>query len=102
MFEFALGGGAPLCLQRRQYRLQAELALDLAHQHFLAPVLVAVTRDGAIELDPVGQQVNVFVLGVVVPRNDVLVTSVTSRIQIKLIFNTFPQIKECFNMWEVH
>jgi hypothetical protein len=32
----------------------------------VAPVVVTVARDGAIELDPVGKQVNVFVLGVVV------------------------------------
>jgi hypothetical protein len=53
MFEFAPGRRAPLCLHRGHNGLQAKVTLDLAHQHLLAPVVMAVARDRAIEPDPV-------------------------------------------------
>jgi hypothetical protein len=96
MFEFALGRRAPLGQQGGLYRLQAEVTLNLAHQHFLAPVVVAVARDKSIEPDPICQQVNVFVLGVVVPRNEVLVVVQAHAMQVTLADRTPLVVGEMF------
>jgi hypothetical protein len=84
MFEFALGHGAPFRFAGGPHRLQAEVTLDLPHQDFLAPIVVAVARDGAIKSYAARQQVNVFVLGVVVARDHVLVVAQAHPLQIAL------------------
>ena len=60
-----LDGGAQL--------LQAEVAFDRAHDDFLAPVVVAVAGNAAIAADAVDQQVHVFMPGVGMAREQVLV-----------------------------
>ena len=53
--------------------LQAEVAFDRAHDDFLAPVVVAVAGNAAIAADAVDQQVHVFMPGVGMAREQVLV-----------------------------
>lgn len=69
---------------RRRDLVQAVFALDGAHDDFLAPVIVAVRGDAAVKPDPVGQNVDVFMLGVAVPGHQVLVMVQTHILQIAL------------------
>lgn len=65
-------------------RLQAEVALDVAHERFLATPVVAVARHAAVVADAVGEQVDVLVLGVGMARQDVLVVVEAHAFQIPL------------------
>ena len=64
--------------------LQAVLTLDLPHQLFLARVVAAITDNLAVEADPVGHEVDVVVLGVGVPGEDVLVLAEAHACQVSL------------------
>ena len=63
---------------------QRIVALNLAHQRFLAPVVVAVANDLAVEPYAIDQQVNVFVLGVDMARYQVLVFVQAHTTQVSL------------------
>ncbi len=53
--------------------MQPIVAFNNAHQCLLTPVIVAVTDNLSVEADPVDEQVDVLVVGVVVACEDVLV-----------------------------
>lgn len=70
--DLALGGGLALGFAAGSHRLQAVVALDLAHEGFLAPVVLAVADHFAGVGDAVGEDVDVLVLGVGVAGDQVL------------------------------
>jgi len=72
-FDLAFGGGSALGFDTGRQLLQAEFALDSAHERFLALVVLGVADHQTRIGNSVGQDVNVLVLGVGVPGNDVLV-----------------------------
>ncbi len=82
LFDLAAGGRAPLRLPARRELLQAELALDRAHQDFLPLVVLGVADDLAGMRDAVGQDVDVLVLGVGMAGDEVLVVRKTHALQI--------------------
>ena len=53
--------------------MQPVIPFQLAHDGFLPLVVLAVAGHAAVKADAVRQNVNVFVLGVVVPGDDKLV-----------------------------
>jgi hypothetical protein len=53
--------------------LQPVISFQLAHDGLLPPVVLAVARHAAVKTDAVRQNVNVFVLGVGVTGDDVLI-----------------------------
>ena len=82
--ELAFGGGVALGLYAGGHFLQAVLALDLPHQLFLAGVVVAIADDLAVVADPVGHEVDVVMLSVGVPGEDVLVLAEAHAFQVPL------------------
>ena len=82
LFDLAAGGSAPLGLDAGRELLQAEVALDGAHEDFLPLVVLGVADDLAGMGDAVGQDVDVFVLGVGVAGDEVLVLGKTHAGQI--------------------
>jgi tRNA U54 and U55 pseudouridine synthase Pus10 len=63
----------PHRLMARRHPLQPEVVLDLPHDAFLAPPVLAVAGDAAVVPDAARNDVDVLVLGVGVARHDVLV-----------------------------
>ena len=63
----------PHRINARRHLLQPEVPLDLAHDAFLAPPVLAVAGNAAIEADAARHDVDVLVLGVGVAGHDVLV-----------------------------
>jgi len=53
LFDLALGRRVPSDLAGSLHRLQRVVALNLTHQHFLAPVVIAVANDLAVEPDAI-------------------------------------------------
>lgn len=68
----------------RLHALQIMFALDGTHQHFLAPIVMAVRGDAAVETDAVDQQVHVRMLGVGVARDQILVVFQSHAAQVVL------------------
>jgi hypothetical protein len=73
-----------LHVDRRANAQQVKVSLNLAHQHFVAPIVIAVGCDIAVEADAVHQQVHVFVLGVHVARHQVLIVFQSHAMQVAL------------------
>ena len=73
LFDLAAGGGAALGFLARGKLLQAEVALDDAHEDFLPLVVPGVADDLADMGDAIRQDVDVLVLGVGVAGDEVLV-----------------------------
>ena len=71
--DLAFGRGMALGFEARSHFLQAVLVFNLPHQLFLAGVVVAITDDLAVVADPVGHKVDVVMLSVGVPGEDILV-----------------------------
>jgi hypothetical protein len=71
--DLALGGRFAFGLMAGGEPLQPVIPLQLAHEGFLALVVLAVAGHAAVKADAVGQDVDVFVLGVDVPGDDELV-----------------------------
>jgi hypothetical protein len=71
--DFPLGCSPAFAVFRQADLPQPEVTFDRAHQHFLSAVVVTVAGHRAVELDPIRQQVNVFMVGIRVPGDDVLV-----------------------------
>jgi hypothetical protein len=65
--RFALG------LDAGRYLLQPIFPLDLAHDDFLSPVVVAIASNAAIKADAVGQDMDMLMLGIDMPGYDELV-----------------------------
>ncbi len=82
LFDLAAGGRATLRLPARRELLQAEVALDGAHEDFLPLVVLGVADDLAGVRDAVGQDVDVLVLGVGMTGDEVLVFRKTHALQI--------------------
>ena len=82
LFDLAAGRGAALRLEAGGELLQAEVALDGTHEDFLALVVLGVADDLAGMSDPVGQNMNVLVLGVGVAGDEVLVVDEVHAVQI--------------------
>ena len=72
-FDLAFGGGSARGFDTGRELLQTKLALDSAHERFLALVVLGVADDQTRIGNAVGQDVNVLVLGVGVPGDEVLV-----------------------------
>jgi hypothetical protein len=68
------------------HALQAVFPLDVAHDGFLPAVVVGIAHDFARMGDAVGQDVDVFVLGVGMPRYYVLVICEPHSAQISLAY----------------
>jgi len=97
LFDLAAGGRAALRLDARGELLQAEVAFDRAHEHFLALVILGVADDLAGMGDPVGQDMNVLVLGVGVAGDEVLVVDQIHALQI-LAADALPlNVREVFS-----
>jgi len=73
LFYLATGGGTTVGLDARRKLLQIELALDRAHEEFLALVVLGITDDLAGMGDAVGEDMDVLVLGVGVASHQILV-----------------------------
>lgn len=84
LFDLALRRRVTLGLDGRSHHLQLVMAFDRAHQDFMAPVIVAVACDVAVEPDAIDQQVDVLVLRVIVPRDQVLVVVQSHAMQVAL------------------
>lgn len=82
LFDLAAGGGSTLGFDTRRELLQAEIALDRAHQNLLPLVILGIADDQAREGDPVGQDVDVLVLGIGVAGDEVLVFCETHAFQV--------------------
>jgi hypothetical protein len=75
LFDLAFGGGAARGLGAGGELLQAVVALDGAHEGFLALVVLGIADDFTSMGDSVGQDVDVLVLGVGVAGDEVLVVT---------------------------
>jgi hypothetical protein len=64
--------------------LQPVISFQLAHDGFLPLVVLAVAAHAAVKADAVRQNVDVFVLGVGVPRHDKLIFFQAHAIEIAL------------------
>jgi hypothetical protein len=64
--------------------VQSVVALDLPHQSLLPLVVLAVAAHAAVKADAIRQNVDVFVLGVGVPRHDKLIFFQAHAIEIAL------------------
>ena len=84
MLDLAFGGGVALGVPARGDGLQAEVALDAAHERFLAPPVLAVAGDAAVEADAAGEDVDVLVLGVGVAGDEVLVLIEAHAVEVAL------------------
>ena len=73
LFDLAAGGGSPLRVDAGAELFEMELALDRAHEDFLALEVLGITDDLASVGDPVGQDMDVLVLGVGVAGDEILV-----------------------------
>ncbi|NUZ09010.1 hypothetical protein HQN59_25035 [Schlegelella sp. ID0723] len=83
LFDFAAGGRFSLGFDTRRELAQPEIAFDRAHEHFLTRVVLRVAHHRAGPRgDAVGQDVDVLVLGIGVPGNDVLVVDETHANQV--------------------
>ena len=81
LLDLAFGRGVTLGLLARGHGLEAVLVLDLPHQAFLARVVVPVADHLAVKADAVGQDVDVFVRGVGVAADDVLMIREAHAVQ---------------------
>ena len=66
------------------YGLQLVVTLDLAHQRLLPPVIVAVAHHLAVKANSVHHQVNVFMFGILMAGDHVLVACQSHAGQIPL------------------
>jgi len=73
LFDLAAGGGTAVGLDAGSELLEMKLALDRAHEKFLALVVLGITHDLAGVSDPIGEDMDVLVLGVGVTGDEVLV-----------------------------
>jgi hypothetical protein len=80
--DLALGRRTALDLDGRLHTAQVMFALDGAHQHFLASIVMAVRTHAAIEADAVHQQVHMLMLCVEVARDHVLVVVQSHAVQV--------------------
>jgi hypothetical protein len=84
LLDLAFGRCVPHGFAARGELLQPVIALDLAHQDFLALVVATVAGHAAVEPNAVGQDVHVLVFGVGVAGDDELVVVESHTAQILL------------------
>jgi len=73
LLDLTAGGGAAVGLDAGSELLQVELALDRAHEALLALVVLGITDDLAGVGNPIGEDMDVLVLGVGVAGHQILV-----------------------------
>jgi hypothetical protein len=84
--EFSPGDRFSFALDAGSYLLQTIVSLDLAHDLVVALIVVAHVDGFAIKPDSVGHNMDVFVLGVGVPGDNILVVAQAHLHHIRLSY----------------